>query len=105
MASRVHIVLEDDLDGSLADSTVQFAFDGTEYEIDLSEDNLAALRATLEPYISAGRKVGGRGRRRVKPAGNRSAEIRAWAAANGIEVSSRGRIPAGIAAQYDAAHA
>lgn len=110
MASKVQIVLVDDLDGGPAESTVLFALDGSEYEIDLSDANAEGLREALQPYIEAGRKVSGRNRKRTKAAaraassnGNRSAEIRAWAAAHGISVNSRGRIPADIAAQYDAA--
>lgn len=105
MASKVQIVLVDDLDGGPADSTILFALDGSEYEIDLSEANAVGLRDALKPYVEAGRKVSGRGRKRVKSAsnGNRSADIRTWATANGISVNSRGRIPADIAAQYDAA--
>lgn len=36
MAQRVEIVLEDDIDGSVADETVEFSFDGSSYEIDLT---------------------------------------------------------------------
>lgn len=106
MASRVQVVLEDDLDGGPAHSTVQFALDGVEYEIDLSESNAEAMRETLLPYTQAGRRVAGKSRKRAKTtsSSNRSAEIRTWAAQNGIEVNARGRIPAEIAAQYDAAH-
>ena len=39
MAQRVHIVLEDDVDGSKADETVSFGLDGSSYEIDLSAKN------------------------------------------------------------------
>lgn len=105
MASKVQIVLVDDLDGGPAESTVLFALDGSEYEIDLSAANATGLRDALRPYVEAGRKVSGRTRKRAKAASssNRSAQIRAWAAANGIGVNSRGRIPADVAAKYDAA--
>ena len=36
MAQRVEIVLEDDIDGSAADETVEFRLDGAGYEIDLT---------------------------------------------------------------------
>ena len=36
MAQRVQVILEDDIDGSEATGTYAFAFDGVEYEIDLS---------------------------------------------------------------------
>ena len=47
MAQKVHIVLEDDLDGSDATQTVSFGLDGTSYEIDLNDKNAAALRDAL----------------------------------------------------------
>ena len=65
MAQKVHIVLEDDLDGSDATQTVSFGLDGTSYEIDLNDKNAAALRDALAAYVGHGRKVSGarRGRR------------------------------------------
>ena len=44
MSSKVLVVLEDDLDGSKASETVTFAIDGTQYEIDLNEQNAQKLR-------------------------------------------------------------
>lgn len=41
----------------------------------------------------------------LEPARPTPADIRAWAVANGYEVSPKGRIPARIAAAYEAAHA
>lgn len=109
MASKVQIVLIDDIDGGDADATVSFSLDGTNYEIDLSEANAEGLREALAPFIEAGRRVPGgkKGGRRTAAAGgrgNKSAEIRAWAQANGIEVSARGRIPADVVAKFEAAH-
>ena len=40
-------MLEDDIDGGEAERTVSFAFDGVEYEIDLSAANAAALAEAL----------------------------------------------------------
>lgn len=60
MARTVQILLEDDLDGSVADETVTFALDGTSYEIDLSKTNAKRLRDALAPYVTAGRKVSAR---------------------------------------------
>ena len=66
MAQKVHIVLEDDLDGSDATQTVSFGLDGTSYEIDLNDKNANALRDALAKYVGHGRKVTGsrRGGRR-----------------------------------------
>lgn len=56
MAQKVHIVLEDDLDGSEATETVSFALDGATYEIDLNDDHAAQLREALAVYVGHGRK-------------------------------------------------
>jgi hypothetical protein len=109
MAQKVHIVLEDDLDGSEATETVSFALDGSSYEIDLNADNAGKLRDALALYIGHGRKVTGgagrRGRRSAANAGGTSAkEVREWARANGHDVPDRGRIPAEVRSAYDAAN-
>jgi hypothetical protein len=114
MARKVHVVLEDDISGGHADETIYFGLDGTTYEIDLSEDNARALREALSLYVANGRRVqghrggggGGRGPRGRRGGGgnDRPGQIRAWARENGIEVNERGRIPADLAAKYDAAH-
>jgi hypothetical protein len=106
MAQQITIVLEDDLDGGPADETVRFGIDGTEYEIDLSTANAAAFRAQLTPYIAQARKAGRAARRRpmrTAASRERSSDIRAWARDQGITLSPRGRIPASVAEQYEAA--
>jgi hypothetical protein len=106
MAQRVTVELEDDLDGGPAVETVRFGFDKMEYEIDLSEKNAAALRRWIAPYIEHARKTGAGSRRRsARTAAGRqvSGGIRAWAKEQGIPVSERGRIPASVVAQYEAA--
>ena len=50
MAQKVTVVLEDDLTGGPAEQTVRFAFDGTDYEIDLNARNAAAFGKQLAPY-------------------------------------------------------
>lgn len=107
MAQRVHIVLEDDIDGSEATQTVVFGLDGTSYEIDLNDKNAAALRDALAPYIGEGRKVGRAARRNARAAassgGASAKEIREWARENGHDVPERGRIPADVREAYEAA--
>ena len=106
MAAKVTVTLEDDLDGGPADETLRFAVGGTEYEIDLSKKNARAFRKQLAPFIEHARKAG-RGQRRpaarAASSHERSGDIRAWAKAQGIPVSERGRIPASVAEQYQAA--
>lgn len=111
MATRTVVELVDDLDGKkLANGkgeTVQFHLDGVEYEIDLSNQNAKKLRKGFQPYIDAGRRVGGRRRRgghtrRVNTDIDTRA-VREWARSRGLEVSDRGRLPQDIVDQYRAA--
>jgi hypothetical protein len=108
MATKIQVVLIDDLTGDPADATVTFALDETEYEIDLSEENAAEMREGLLRYAEAARKVSGGGRRSApvgKPpyAGYDPAAVRAWAAGQGIEVNARGRIKADVVQKFRAA--
>ena len=107
MATKTQVVLVDDLTGDPADTTVKFALDKTEYEIDLSDENAAEMRNGLSRYVDAARNVTGGGRRRApaKPAyaGYDPAAVRAWAAGQGIEVNARGRIKAEIVEKFRAA--
>jgi len=106
MAQKVTVALEDDIDGGPADETVRFGLGGTEYEIDLSAKNASAFRRQLAPFIEHARRAGRAPRRRpgrTVSSRERSADIRAWAKDQGITVSDRGRIPAGVAERYDAA--
>jgi hypothetical protein len=106
MAQRVQIILEDDYDGGTAEETVSFALDGAEYEIDLSSKNATGLREALAPWVAHARKIGGRRRRATKSSNSAStSDIRAWALANGHDVSSRGRVSADVREAYEKAHA
>ena len=58
MARKVTVALEDDLTGGPAQETVRFAFEGTDYEIDLNAKNAAALRKQLGPYLEHARRAG-----------------------------------------------
>ncbi|MEU6643077.1 Lsr2 family protein [Saccharomonospora sp. NPDC046836] len=112
MAQQILVSLVDDLDGSDADETVEFALDGVTYEIDLSADNAEELRDSLAQYIEHGRRAGGRkrpsGKRSngVAPARSSTADreqnqaIRAWARKNGFDISERGRIPSEVTEAY-----
>ncbi len=108
MAQKVHIVLEDDLDGSPATETVSFGLDGKSYEIDLNDKNAGKLRDALAQYVGAGRSVGGarRGRKSSSSTnlGPSAREIRDWARSNGHSVPDRGRIPADVRSAFEAAN-
>jgi hypothetical protein len=113
MAQKVIYELIDDLDGTASEdiSTVSFSLDGADYEIDLTEENAENLRATLEEFVGAARRTGGRIKRNTgttKPAPSRPAAsreqtkaIREWAKQNGFELADRGRIPANVIEAYD----
>jgi nucleoid-associated protein Lsr2 len=106
MATKTTITLEDDLDGGPAEETLQFGLAGAEYEIDLNATNARAFRQRLAPFIDHARTAGAGQRRRPALTASsraRSGDIRAWAKRQGIKVSDRGRIPAGVTEQYEAA--
>ncbi len=114
MAQKVSVQLVDDVDGSEAESTVEFSLDGVNYAIDLSAENAAELRESLASYTAHARRTGGRKRRGGKARTGKSAPntadrernqaIREWARKRGLKVSDRGRIPADIVEQYHKAH-
>jgi hypothetical protein len=112
MATETITRLIDDLDGSAAERTVTFAWDGRTYEIDLSKKNVVALEKIMKPYLAAARSAratptrsAGRGRPAATGAQRRRdlQTIREWARANGHEVSDRGRVSAAVIEAYKAA--
>ena len=105
MTQKVTVALEDDLSGGPATETLRFAFDGTDYEIDLNAKNGTAFRKQLAPYLEHARRAGRAPARKPgrTPANRqRSGDIRAWAKEHGLAVSERGRIPASVVEQYQA---
>lgn len=107
MAKRVEVVLIDDMDGSIAEEVVTFALDGVQYEIDLSKDNAAKLRDSLQEWIENARRAGGRRVTGRRPAAGRRSdlnEIRQWGRDNGFQVSDRGRVSRELEEAYDRAN-
>jgi hypothetical protein len=110
MAQKVVVELIDDLDGGKAEETVTFGLDGRAYNIDLSGKNAKALRKALAPFVGSARKVGtpkatrGSGRKATVRSGPSTQEVREWARSRGMQVADRGRIPADVTAQFQAAH-
>jgi hypothetical protein len=103
------IRLVDDLDGEVADETVEFGVDGKNYEIDLSTANAKKLRDALAEFVAAARRAGGRRRGGGAPAAaprrpsidrEQNQAIREWARKRGMKVSDRGRIPAEVLEAY-----
>jgi Lsr2 len=105
MARRTQVLLEDDLDGGEATETLRFAFDGKSYAIDLNAKNAAKFRKAISPYVEAARRDSTSGR---TPTARFSSDVdpkavRAWASANGYQVSVRGRVGADLVAAFKAA--
>lgn len=115
MARKIVHQLVDDLDGTVLDvgegETVLFSLDGNAYEIDLTDGNAAELRAALDRYVSAARRVsagraasGAPSRKRRRAGQPDYSDVREWATQNGHKVSDRGRVPASVLEAYEAAH-
>ena len=106
MVTRTTVAIQDDLEGGPADQTVRFGLDGADYEIDLNTRNAADFRHQLAPFLDHARTPSPRPDHRptrTVASRARSSRIRAWAKDQGITVSDRGRIPASVAEQYEAA--
>lgn len=110
MAQKVEVLLLDDIDGSPAEESIRFAFDGVQYEIDLNVEHATAFRAAVQGYIDAARRhPGGKtipgvstSRRRSRAAEGKQAQVRKWARENGRVVNDRGRIPQNLVDEYEA---
>jgi hypothetical protein len=86
----------DDMDESPAAETFLFSFEQKSYEIDLSRANSKRFRAAMAPFVEKARPVTSPAKvtgRKKSSSAESPKTIRAWAAANGYEVSERGRIP------------
>ena len=123
MARTTIVRLTDDIDGSEAQQTVEFSYKGNSYSLDLNDKNASELDDTFAPYIAAAQKSGGvqrparsrssrTGESRPRSSGSAKTSsgpdpkaVRAWAEAHGVQVSGRGRIPASVIEQYQAANA
>jgi hypothetical protein len=117
MAQRTVVQFVSDLSGEeLVEGegrTIRFSYDGAEYTIDLTTAEAEQFDEVMADYIDAATVVGGRrsssrrSRRGSSSRGGSKEElgtIRAWARANGYEISERGRIRAEIVEAYHAAN-
>jgi hypothetical protein len=113
MAQKVITEFIDDIDGSVAERTFTFAVDGTNYEIDLSVDNIKEFTEAVAGFVESARRVkaSGSGYKArtggARPGSNReqTQAVRDWARQHGHSVSDRGRISAQVQQAFDAAHA
>jgi Lsr2 len=112
MAKITVVSLIDDLDGRTGDESLQFALDGSDYEIDLSTKNATKLRKALAPFVASARRGDGRGGRKGTRAGSTAVRarnddttaIRDWARSHGYTVSDRGRVASKVIKAYQEAH-
>ena len=86
----------------------RFSIDGRDYEIDLCLKHSERFDEAVSRFASHARKASGRvvrTKRRTAAHRKHSAQVRAWAKANGLAGSERGRIPADVVANYESTHA
>jgi hypothetical protein len=104
MARQQSVSLTDDLDGSKAVETIRFGLDGISYEIDLNRRHAGNLRKSLGEFVEHSRKAKPLRLQNAKRTNTngvpKAAAVRSWAAANGVTVSARGRVPADVVEKY-----
>src|SRR6266566_1485110 len=107
MATKITVVLEDDLDGGPADETLRLGLRRHRIR-DRPDNKRQRIPSATRPYIKHAHKAKrGQRRRPVRTTASRerSENIRSLAKGWGIAVSDRGRIPASVVEQYQAATA
>ena len=116
MARREVTQFFDDLDGTALSAddvnVVEFSYAGSDYTLDLSEDNALKFAIDLEPYLKVATKVAKTRSTRSRSTGaaapksdpNRNKRIREWARDNGHTVSARGQISHEIISAYEKAN-
>lgn len=116
MARREITQFYDDLDntplGTEEVNVVEFSYAGTDYVVDLSEENALKLANALEPYLKVATKVArnraakARSTAATSPKSDpsRNRRIREWARNNGHSVSARGQISHEVIAAYEEAN-
>ena len=99
VARRTVTVFIDDMTGEEITDVrhVEFAFRGVEYRLDLSPESFVEMQEVFAPWVENATRVPKR--RRAKRDLN---DVRAWAKANGFEVSDKGRVPKKVLDAYDA---
>lgn len=111
MAQKISVTFACDYDSKeIAEGehvTRAFSLDGRDYEIDLCERHSQRFDEVVGRFADKARRVTGRAgkpKRRTAAHRQRSADIRRWALANGLDISDRGRIPSQVIAKYEANH-
>ena len=109
MATLTQVTLTCDVCGKAKDvETRTIGLDGRSYEIDLCPKDGKGLSKAAAGYVSNARKITVRqtprenGRR--PHSRTETAAIRDWARTSGLQISDRGRVPAAVFRDYQAAH-
>lgn len=92
-----YVSLIDDMDGISGATTRKFSIGGIHYEVDLIDDNYAALLLAIEPWRSVSR-VERKGTFKLTSEDRK--QIRAWADENGLVIKDRGRFPHAVIQAY-----
>ena len=105
MAQTIAVTVTCDICGSAKDAqTRRISLDGQAREIDLCGKDARALdKVAAKSCRTPGRSAGPPPPAAGLETGS-AADIREWARIQGYELSDRGRIPASIEAEYEAAH-
>lgn len=105
MARITVVEVVDDLSGKVLTDpeTIRFGIDGSEYQLETSQESAEELRSLLGEYAKVSRKRTTR-RSDAARAATPVADIRAWAVQNGWDISERGRVPKVIVDAYNEAH-
>lgn len=105
MATKTVTMLVDDLDGSVADRTVEIELDGVRYELDLSTAHQHEMMRDLARWTAVARRTGGDAA--ATPRFTETAvdprAVREWARSNGIDVPAGRRVPREVVEQFRAA--
>jgi hypothetical protein len=116
MGKRVIELLVSDLSGEELEAgegeTIDFSYRGKDYTIDLTEEEADRFDVAIQPFVDAATALGGgsssRRRSRSRSSSGMTRDelqnIRAWARANGHQISDRGRIKSDVIDAYHAAH-
>ena len=114
MARQTYTRIVSDLSGNVLEEgeseTIAFGFGKDSYTIDLSKEEADEFRKVIGKYTDAAQHVSSSSSSRNSRAssGNRNdkeylRKVRLWAADNGIQVNTRGRISQSVIEQYEAA--
>ena len=106
MAKHVQVAHEGDLHGSPTEETMNFPLSWPTYEIDFDGKIVVKHRVALDSHVDSARKVGQAHRGSRRKSNNTQAvdpkALDAWAASNGVQLPTHGRLPADLMSAYHA---